>query len=854
MSFPGDIDSLHSYTRSPHNNNYDRDRVLRKFAPFVMVRSGAARCLVFFGALGFVVPALASGFPPFASRDFAVVVRGGVVEELTTGEKSVLANDFDIEDDRLTVFLARGVDHGTLILRDDGTFRYQHDGGKSNRDTFKYRVFDGTRYSRDTEVRIDVQEIPNAPPVVTAPVPNQEAIEGAAFRLDLSANFTDPDAGDQLTFSVRGLPNSGSLRIDPQSGVLSGTPVSADVRDTPYSIDITASDLAGATARLSFELLILRDGRADMALNISLAANPVAVGETAIWNIEVENRGPGNLVDGQLTAGWTTSGPPLTLTAPSGCTISGNATRTPVMDCAVTDLAARTSLMLIVEGAQDGDGDNSLIGVFNSDDPVLDNNSDLASAQVVAQFSEGPTQVVSVASSGVGTGDLDGDGAIDIIASAAETIVYFNNGNRAVTTPGVSLGPDSGGSVVAIVEWNGDGSPDIAVGGLGGAAAEVFVNDGAGAFSSGGRLPNAGVGTVNDMKAGDLDGDGIAELVLTGSTGTAIVRRAGDGGFDVLPLSTGAGLDLALADLDQDGDLDFAVVMASDRTINLHFNDGGGSVFSSELLSYGSVGAVTASDLNGDGAIDLLLGIDGDDLSAPENRVLFQQGSGIFTPGGSFGASPVAAFVTGDLDLDGWPDIVAVNEAGVHQVYRGASGGGLALRPEQIVSAGMRHAALTDFNGDGSLDLILVGRDAGVLEIHANNGIGKLGLGDRIAPELQLVGEATINIPAGQEFIDPGATATDDIDGDISDRIEVSGAINPTAVGTQTISYSVADRAGNRVSATRTVIVGVNQGTGGGGGGASGPTFALCLLLCLIGVRGSQRLRRTAAGTLGATY
>jgi len=809
-----------------------------------MARRGAVRCLVLLGVLAMSAQAWASGFPPFAQRDFAVVARGGVVEELTTGEKSVLANDFDIEDDRLTVSLARGVDHGTLILREDGTFRYQHDGGKSNRDTFRYRVFDGTRYSRDAEVRIDVQDIPNAPPIVVAPVPNQEAVEGAAFRLDLSANFTDPDPGDQLTFSARGLPNSGSLRIDPLSGVLSGTPIAADVRDAPYSIDITASDLAGATAQLSFDLVIIRDGRADMALNISLAANPVTVGETATWNIEVENRGPGNLIDGLLTAGWTTSGPPLTLTAPNGCTISGNATRSPVMDCAVTELAARTSLMLVVEGTQDGDGDNSLIGVFNSDDPVLDNNSDLSSAQVVAQFSEGPTQVVSVSSSGVGTGDLDGDGAIDIVASAAETIVYFNDGNRAVATPGTSLGPDTGGSVVAIAEWNGDGSPDIVVGGLVGAAAEVFVNDGSGAFGSAGRLVNAGVGTVNDMKAGDLDGDGIAELVLTGSAGTAVVRRAGDGTFDMLPLSTGAGLDLALADLDQDGDLDFAVVLASDRTINVHYNDGGGSVFSSQLLSYGSIGTVTASDLNGDGAVDLLLGIDGDDLAAPENRILFQQGSGVFAPGGTFGASPVAAFVTGDLDLDGWPDIVAVNEAGVHQVYRGASGGSLTLRPEQIVSAGMRHAALTDFNGDGSLDLILVGRDAGVLEIHANNGIGKLGLGDRIAPELQLLGEATINIPAGQEFVDPGATATDDIDGDISDRIEVSGAINPTAVGTQSITYSVADRAGNRVNATRTVIVGVNQGTGGGGGGTLAPGFILYLLLWLCGARVARQRRR----------
>jgi hypothetical protein len=89
-------------------------------------------------------------------------------------------------------------------------------------------------------------------------------------------------------------------------------------------------------------------------------------------------------------------------------------------------------------------------------------------------------------------------------------------------------------------------------------------------------------------------------------------------------------------------------------------------------------------------------------------------------------------------------------------------------------------------------------------------------------------------------YTDPGATAVDDIDGDVSDKIEVSGAIDSSVVGTQTITYSVADRAGNRSSATRTVTVGVNEGTGGGGGGALTPFFVFTLLILLA----AQRARR----------
>jgi len=896
----------------------------------------AAGAAVLVTVLGLSTAAWASGWPPFAGEDSAVVTRGGSVEELTTGARSVLDNDFDFERDRLTAELSRDVKHGTLELRADGTFRYRHDGGKSKDDEFRYLAFDGTRYSREAKVKIKVEEVPNSPPFVVSEVPDQEITEGNPYRLALGGNFADPDDGDVLEFSAKGLPKSGSLQFDPQSAVISGTPVAADVtdksysievkakdragasatlkfkllivrrnsppvvvkqvpgqeaieniayrlnisanfddpdggdvlrfsasglpaggrlqlnattgvlsgtptrddtRDEPYTIRVTAQDRAGATATLSFQLLISRDTRSDVVLDIGIAANPVTVGEDAQWNIDIENKGPADLQDGRLLAGWVTSGPSLTVTAPEGCAVTENGTSAPLMDCAVGIVAAGTSLTLTVQGVQAGDGDNSLIGEVTADDPNPGDNDDLVGAAVVAAFSEGPTQIVNVAGAGVRAGDLDGDGAVDIVATAAETVVFFNNGNRAVTTPGRSLGADTGGSALALVEWNGDGSPDIAVGGLNGRSVEVFVNDGSGGFTSAASLQGGGIANVNDLLAADVDGDGVSELIVTGSGGTALLSRATEGGIDVTPLASGAGRDLAVADLDQDGDQDFIVVLAADRRVELVYNGGDGSVAGITPLDLGSVASVSATDLNGDGAADLLVAIDGSDMGAPQNRVLYQQGSGQFSPGPSFGASPVAAFVSGDIDADGWPDIVAINEAGVHQLYLGSQDGGFSLAPEQIVSLGMQRGVLTDFNNDESLDLILAGSSAGVLEIHANNGIGRLGLGDRIDPEIELLGEASVNIPAGQGYLDPGATAVDDIDGDITDKIVVSGTVKPTVVGTQTITYSVTDRAGNLATARRTVVVGVNEGTGGGGGGRLTPFFVMTLLLMFFARR-----------------
>ena len=785
-------------------------------------------------ALGFSTQLWASGWPPFAFRDSMTVYRGGEIDTLSDGSRSVLDNDFDFERDRMTAFVEKNPKHGNLVLNLDGTFFYTHDGDKSDSDSFTYRAFDGTGYSRETRVEIEVEDVPNFPPEVVGNVADQEATVGAAYRLELADNFFDPDEGDVLEFKAKGLPKSKSLTLNEDTGVLSGTPRDDDVRSKPYNVEITATDRAGASATLSFELVIIEDLRPDMELTISLAANPVGVGETARWNIALNNRGPGNLDAAQLELNWTTSGPTLTLVPPETCTMTGNGTAAPEMNCAVGALVSGDSLTIQVDGTQSSDGDNSLIGVLTTDDPFPENNVDLASSQVVAQFSEGPTQVVNVSGTGVDAGDLNGDGEIDIVATNGETLIFFNNGSRSVTTPGTSLGANSGGSAVTLLDWNGDSSLDIAVGGLAGSTAEIFVNDGSGGFSSADRLQNGGIGTVNHMVAADLNNNGRSELVLAGSSGTIIMRSQSQGGFNQMSLSSGAGLNVTAADVELDGDQDIVVVRQSDRSVDIHYNNGDGTAYSRTRRNFGSVATVRADDLNGDGTPDLLLSVDGDDFNAPQNKVYFQQADGSFAFEGSFGASPISALLSGDVNDDGWTDVVAVNEAGVHQMYLGSANDGFSLAPEQIVSDGMRRGILSDFNSDDSLDLILVGRDADVLEIHANNGIGKLGLGDRVSPNLRLIGETTVNIAAGGSYTDPGATAEDDIDGDLTDKIEALGTINPTVVGTQTITYRVADRAGNVSSATRTVKVGVNSGQGGSGGGIMAPVVITLLMMLAI--------------------
>ncbi len=80
---------------------------------------------------------------------------------------------------------------------------------------------------------------------------------------------------------------------------------------------------------------------------------------------------------------------------------------------------------------------------------------------------------------------------------------------------------------------------------------------------------------------------------------------------------------------------------------------------------------------------------------------------------------------------------------------------------------------------------------------------------DGTAPVITLVGPAVLKHQLGAAFTDPGATAEDTVDGDLTAQVVVGGdAVDPQVEGSYTITYNVSDAAGNAaVEVTRTVIV-----------------------------------------------
>ncbi len=78
---------------------------------------------------------------------------------------------------------------------------------------------------------------------------------------------------------------------------------------------------------------------------------------------------------------------------------------------------------------------------------------------------------------------------------------------------------------------------------------------------------------------------------------------------------------------------------------------------------------------------------------------------------------------------------------------------------------------------------------------------------DTTPPSIALIGADPLMLTLGQPLDDPGATAMDLVDGDLSAGISVAGTVDVNIVGEYTLTYSATDAAGNSGTAERAVIV-----------------------------------------------
>ncbi|MBO5852553.1 MAG: polysaccharide deacetylase family protein [Clostridia bacterium] len=96
-----------------------------------------------------------------------------------------------------------------------------------------------------------------------------------------------------------------------------------------------------------------------------------------------------------------------------------------------------------------------------------------------------------------------------------------------------------------------------------------------------------------------------------------------------------------------------------------------------------------------------------------------------------------------------------------------------------------------------------------VIDTAGNETIKEINLvfDDGVRPTLTISGPTTIYIAAGGKYAEPGYSAKDNLDGDITNKVVVSGDVDFKKSGTYSILYQVTDNAGNTTKLTRKVVI-----------------------------------------------
>ena len=285
----------------------------------------------------------------------------------------------------------------------------------------------------------------------------------------------------------------------------------------------------------------------------------------------------------------------------------------------------------------------------------------------------------------------------------------------------------------------------------------VFLNNGDGSFAAQVRydLPPTPDAEPRSVAIGDLDNDGDADVVVTifqlnessgnaSATSIAVLLSNGDGSL-AGPVEYDVGktpADIALGDLDADGDLDIALacfggLFGSDPTFGSIWvlsNNGDGTFSPGVPYPWSRKGpwTIAIGDFDNDGDADLAT-VENWNASPSQLGLLFNNGAGSFAPPVTMtiGGGRLEEVVTGDLDGDGNLDLVISPRGAcdfdprdfVHLLL-GNGDGSFSSPVEHPVGLGPRGLALGDLDGDADSDLVVT---SGGYRSFCSNGGDMLG-------------------------------------------------------------------------------------------------------------------------------
>lgn len=332
-------------------------------------------------------------------------------------------------------------------------------------------------------------------------------------------------------------------------------------------------------------------------------------------------------------------------------------------------------------------------------------------------FPSGTNVAGAGSAASLSAGDVDANGTNDLVIGETNgATVWLNAGSAAFTSTGQRLGTGAVSQVLlgslGITPSSGTSSrPDVILRKSTGDV-EIWRNTGSGTFTLSSSITGV---SATSVAVADLNGDGARDLFLATSGADQVWLNNGAGAFtdSGQRLGSGQGLSVAIGDSNNDNSLD---VFTANGAGNLEVwrNDGKGNFTAGPVPSGSAVNHVIAADLDKDGRLDLVTVRSNGQLRF--FRQFSNQTFGFTTqtaPAGTSLSDPTSLAV-GDLDGDGFPDVVFNSFEGSIQVWRGQgynSGTGamnFQRVTEQPALAFARGTSLADVSGDGAMDAVSI--------------------------------------------------------------------------------------------------------------------------------------------------
>ena len=321
-------------------------------------------------------------------------------------------------------------------------------------------------------------------------------------------------------------------------------------------------------------------------------------------------------------------------------------------------------------------------------------------------------------SAGVSIGDLNRDGHLDLVLVKGRhwplhNLVLLGNGKGGFQTPVPLGGPPDRSYSGALADLDGDGDLDIVVSNDTPDPKLVHLNDGQGRFTPGATFGKTEWPT-RYLSVADLNGDAIPDVVLAnrwgnrpGSSFVCFGQGGGRFSADCVAVSQGSATTIRPVDVNGDGALDLVVPHRDAGQSYVYLNDGKGGFAKRRPFgpANASIRSAEAADLNGDGHVDLVVIEEKPGGAA----ILWGGPDGRWTAAEPLSTNPATpyALAVADLDRNGRPDVIVGHVESRPVVY--FNDGPLVFRAVAFGDGeGTAYGfAVGDLDGDGLLDIAM---------------------------------------------------------------------------------------------------------------------------------------------------